>query len=94
MVGIRRAAEDFGGLTVPDILIGGGNMDFSAIGTSLNVALGTQLPRILGAVAILIIGWIVAVTARAGSDGCSGAWPAREMGCSTSNQASLPAPSG
>ena len=41
-------------------------MDFSAIGTSLNVALGTQLPRILGAIAILIIGWIVAVTARSG----------------------------
>jgi hypothetical protein len=41
-------------------------MDFSEIGTSLNVALGTQLPRILGAVAILIIGWIVAVAVRAG----------------------------
>jgi Conserved TM helix len=42
-------------------------MDFSEIGTSLNVALGTQLPRILGAVAILIIGWIVAVAVRAGA---------------------------
>jgi Conserved TM helix len=41
-------------------------MDFSAIGTSLDVALGTQLPRILGAVAILIIGWIVAVIVRGG----------------------------
>ncbi len=41
-------------------------MDFSAISSSLDVALGTQLPRILGAIAILIIGWIVAVTVRAG----------------------------
>ncbi len=41
-------------------------MDFSAIGSSLDVALGTQLPRILGAVAILIIGWIVAVIVRGG----------------------------
>ena len=41
-------------------------MDFSAIGSSLEAALGTQLPRILGAIAILIIGWIVAVVVRAG----------------------------
>ncbi len=41
-------------------------MDFSAIGSSLGDAIGTQLPRILGAVAILIIGWIVAVTVRGG----------------------------
>ena len=41
-------------------------MDFSAVGSSLGIALGTQLPRILGAIAILIIGWIVAVAVRAG----------------------------
>jgi hypothetical protein len=40
-------------------------MDYSAIGSSLEAALGTQLPRILGAIVILIIGWIVAVIARA-----------------------------
>ena len=37
----------------------------SAIGNSLELALRTQLPRILGAIAILIIGWIVAVLVRA-----------------------------
>ncbi len=41
-------------------------MDFSSIGSSLGNALGAELPRILGAVAILIIGWIVAVFVRAG----------------------------
>ena len=41
-------------------------MDFSAIGSSLGDALGAHLPRILGALAILIIGWIVAVVVRAG----------------------------
>ena len=41
-------------------------MDLSSIGSSLEVALKTQLPRILGALAILIIGWIVAVVVRAG----------------------------
>ena len=41
-------------------------MDFSAIGSSLGAALGAHLPRILGALAILIIGWIVAVVVRAG----------------------------
>ncbi len=41
-------------------------MDYSAIGSSLGAALGTQLPRILGALAILIIGWIVAVAVRGG----------------------------
>jgi hypothetical protein len=35
------------------------------VGNSLEVALRTQLPRILGAVAILIIGWIVAIIVRA-----------------------------
>jgi hypothetical protein len=40
-------------------------MDLSAIGNSLELALRTQLPRILGAIAILIIGWIVAILARA-----------------------------
>ncbi len=41
-------------------------MDFSSIGSSLGSALGAELPRILGAVAILIIGWIVAVFVRGG----------------------------
>ena len=41
-------------------------MDFSALVTSLQNALGSQLPRILGAIGILIIGWLVAVLARAG----------------------------
>mgnify|MGYP003909135619 CR=1 FL=1 len=40
-------------------------MDVSGIGTSLELALRTQLPRILGAIAILIIGWIVAILVRA-----------------------------
>ena len=41
-------------------------MDFSGMGTSLGIALGAEMPRILGAIAILIIGWIVAVLVRAG----------------------------
>ncbi len=41
-------------------------MDFSAIGNSLGNAMGAELPRILGAIVILIVGWIVAVSARAG----------------------------
>ena len=40
-------------------------MDLSGIGNSLELALRTQLPRILGALAILIIGWIVAILVRA-----------------------------
>jgi hypothetical protein len=42
-------------------------MDFSALGTSLQDALGTQLPRILGALGILIVGWLLAVVVRAGT---------------------------
>ncbi len=41
-------------------------MDFSTIGNSLGNALGAEMPRILGAIVILIIGWIVAVFVRAG----------------------------
>ncbi|HEX9674080.1 MAG TPA: mechanosensitive ion channel [Burkholderiales bacterium] len=41
-------------------------MDFSALLTSLQNALGAHLPNILGALGILIIGWVVAVLARAG----------------------------
>ena len=44
----------------------GDNMDFSTVGSSLETALGVQLPRILGALAILIIGWILAVVVRGG----------------------------
>jgi hypothetical protein len=42
-------------------------MDLSALATSLQSTLGAQLPGILGALAILIVGWLVAVTARAGT---------------------------
>jgi hypothetical protein len=41
-------------------------MDYSALVTSLQNALGAHLPRILGALGILIIGWLIAVLARAG----------------------------
>jgi hypothetical protein len=41
-------------------------MDFSGMGSSLGIALAAEMPRILGAIAILIIGWIVAVFARSG----------------------------
>jgi Conserved TM helix len=54
-----------GGLAASDILLGG-TMDFSAIGNSLGTALGAELPRILGAIAVLVIGWIVAVVVRGG----------------------------
>jgi hypothetical protein len=40
-------------------------MDLSALGTSLQTTLGAQLPGILGALGILIIGWLVAVVVRA-----------------------------
>ncbi|MDH3310773.1 MAG: mechanosensitive ion channel [Gammaproteobacteria bacterium] len=40
-------------------------MDFSALGTSLSNSLGAHLPNILGALAILIVGWVIAVAARA-----------------------------
>src|SRR5262247_3679422 len=45
----------------------GGIMDFSALIESLQNNLGVHLPSILGALGILIIGWLVAVIARAGS---------------------------
>jgi len=41
-------------------------MDLSALVTSLQSVLGTHLPNILGAIAILAIGWLFAVAARAG----------------------------
>ncbi len=41
-------------------------MDVSAIGNSLGPALGAELPRILGAILILIIGWTLAVVVRGG----------------------------
>ena len=40
-------------------------MDFTQLWDSLATALGGSLPRILGAVAILVVGWLVAVVARA-----------------------------
>jgi tetrahydromethanopterin S-methyltransferase subunit G len=42
-------------------------MDLSALTSSLQATLGAQLPGILGALGILIIGWLVAVIARAGT---------------------------
>lgn len=41
-------------------------MDFSALTTSLQNTLGAHLPNILGALGILVIGWLIAVGARAG----------------------------
>jgi hypothetical protein len=41
-------------------------MDLSALFNSLQSTLGAQLPGILGAIGILILGWLIAVTARAG----------------------------
>jgi len=41
-------------------------MDLSALVNSLQSTLGAQLPTIFAALVILIIGWLVAVTARAG----------------------------
>jgi hypothetical protein len=42
-------------------------MDLNTLVSSLQATLGAQLPGILGALGILIIGWLVAVTARAGT---------------------------
>jgi len=42
-------------------------MDFSTLATSLSNTLGAHLPNILGALAILIAGWVIAVVLRAGS---------------------------
>jgi hypothetical protein len=41
-------------------------MDFSALTTSLQNTLGSNLPNILGALGILVVGWLVAVAVRAG----------------------------
>jgi hypothetical protein len=41
-------------------------MDLSAFMNSLQATLGTYVPAILGAIAILIVGWFLAVLARAG----------------------------
>ena len=42
-------------------------MDFSAFTTSLQNTLGAHLPSILGALGVLIVGWFIAVVARAGT---------------------------
>ena len=42
-------------------------MDLSAFVTSLQSTLGTTLPGIFGALGILIVGWLIAVLARAGT---------------------------
>ncbi len=41
-------------------------MDLSAFATALQSSLGTHIPQILGAVAVLVLGWLIAVAARAG----------------------------
>ena len=41
-------------------------MDWSALGSTLQNALGAHLPKIIGALGILIVGWLIAVAARAG----------------------------
>ena len=41
-------------------------MDFSVLATSLQSTLGGQLPAIFGALGIIVVGWLVAVIARAG----------------------------
>jgi hypothetical protein len=41
-------------------------MDFSTLVSSLQATLGAELPGILGALGILIVGWLVAVAARGG----------------------------
>jgi hypothetical protein len=41
-------------------------MDLSALATSLQTTLGTHLPGVLGALGILVVGYIVAVVVRAG----------------------------
>ena len=40
-------------------------MDFTVLSTSVQNALGAQLPNILGAVGVLVVGYIIAVVARA-----------------------------
>lgn len=42
-------------------------MDFSVLATSLQSTLGGQLPAIFGALAIIAVGWLVAVIVRAGT---------------------------
>ena len=42
-------------------------MDFSALTTSLQNTLGSNLPNILGALGILVVGWLAAVALRAGA---------------------------
>jgi hypothetical protein len=41
-------------------------MDFKVLTDSLQSTLGGQLPAIFGALAIIAVGWLVAVLARAG----------------------------
>jgi len=42
-------------------------MDLSALASSLQTTLGAHLPGILGALGILVLGWVIAVVARAGT---------------------------
>jgi hypothetical protein len=45
-------------------------MNTNALWESLQSSLGAHLPQLFGALAILILGWVVAVVVRAGA--CSG----------------------
>jgi hypothetical protein len=42
-------------------------MDLSALASSLQTTLGSHLPGVLGALGILVLGWVIAVVARAGT---------------------------
>ena len=42
-------------------------MDFSVLANSLQSTLGGQLPAIFGALAIIAVGWLIAVIVRAGA---------------------------
>jgi len=42
-------------------------MDLSALASSLQTTLGAHLPGILGALGVLVLGWVIAVVARAGA---------------------------
>ena len=41
-------------------------MDYNAFTNALQQALGAHIPQVLGALAILVVGWLAAVLARAG----------------------------
>ena len=40
-------------------------MDFTAFVNPLQISLGAEIPRVLGSVAIMVLGWLLAVVCRA-----------------------------